>query len=230
MAAVVLGAAMASQGGTAPRDPDGSSAAPVSDTATTTSSPAPTSSPSASATPRGDDALVLRRGRVVDVVDGDTIDLADGTRVRLAIVDTPEVHGGHEPCGPEASAFTRDLVLSAEVVVLRPSTAPATDDFGRLLGEVVRTADGASLNVALAAAGLGTVDERFTSEDPDLAVRARAAQADAPSPACAPVTSPEPTPAPPPGAAPPPSGGAHTGRTDGGWDCHAAYRECLPAG
>lgn len=258
--AVVVGAALASPGGTAPEAGQGVTAAPASGTATgaesetpadtTTRSPAaqpsptrttpsvtpiptpsapppPTPSPSPTPTgprsPRGDDALVLRTDRVVGVVDGDTVDLADGTRVRLAIVDTPEVHNGPEPCGTEASAFTRDLVLSEEVVVLRPSAAPVTDDFGRLLGEVVRTSDGVSLNVALAGAGLGTVDERFAHEDPDLASRARAAQSDAPSPACAPVAAP--TPAPPP----PASGSGHTGRTDGGWACHPAYRECLPA-
>ena len=44
------------------------------------------------------------------VVDGDTIDVSpdvEGTgRVRLIGVDTPEVSGGVEPCGPEASDFT----------------------------------------------------------------------------------------------------------------------------
>lgn len=135
---------------------------------------------------RGDDAVVLRIGTVTDVVDGDTVDLDDGTRVRLAIVDTPEVHGGRETCGREASVFTAEAVHGEQVSVLRPSTAPTTDPFDRLLGEVVRD-DGWSLNVGLAAAGLGTVDERFTDEDPDLARRARAAQAEAAAPSCEPV-------------------------------------------
>lgn len=135
---------------------------------------------------RGDDAVVLQTGTVTNVVDGDTVDLDDGTRVRLAIVDTPEVHGGRETCGREASAFTAEAVHGEQVSVLRPSTAPRTDPFDRLLGEVVRD-DGWSLNVGLAAAGLGTVDERFTDEDPDLARRARAAQAEAAAPSCEPV-------------------------------------------
>ena len=64
--------------------------------------------------------------------------------------------------------------------MLRPPTAPVTDPFGRLVGEVVRADDRASLNVALVAAGLGTPDERYAHEDPDLAERARAAVAGAP--------------------------------------------------
>lgn len=164
---------------------------------------------------RGDTASVVARGTVAGVVDGDTVDLADGTRIRLAIVDTPEVHGGREPCGPEASDFTRQQVAGRRVAVLRPAGAPTTDAYGRTLGEVVRLDDGWSLNVELARAGLGTVDERFTDEDPDLARRARAAQADADSPACGSVDSEA---APPPAAGPQPRGG----------DCAAGYEPCVP--
>jgi len=141
--------------------------------------------PPGGASPRGDGAPVVRQGRVVDVVDGDTLDLADGTRVRIAVVDTPEVFGGAEPCGPEAAAFTAAFVAGRPVALYRPVGAPATDPFDRTLGEVVRVEDGASLNVALVAAGLGTVDERFADEDPDLARRARAAADGAPRPPCA---------------------------------------------
>lgn len=163
------------------------------------------------------------------MVDGDTLDLADGTRVRIAIVDTPEVNGAVEPCGPEAASFTHGLVHGREVLVLRPTGAPTTDPFGRTLGEVVLAEEPTtSLNVRLAETGLGVVDERFTGEDPDLAERARAAQATAAQPACAaPPPSPRPEPEPAPAPAPAPG---HGGRTDGGWACHPAYHECLPDG
>ncbi|MDZ7705079.1 MAG: lamin tail domain-containing protein [Trueperaceae bacterium] len=128
---------------------------------------------------------------MTDIVDGDTFDLADGTRVRLAIVDTPEVRSDTQPCGPEATAFTGAFLDGATVAIYRPQDAPATGGFDRLLGEVVRVADGASLNVALVAAGLGRVDERFTAEDPDLAARLRRAAADAPTPECATDTPPD---------------------------------------
>ena len=181
--------------------------------------PAPSTAPPAtSAGPRGDQAPVILQGRVVDIVDGDTIDLSDGTRVRLAIVDTPEVHEGVEPCGPEAADFTGRFLAGQTVAVYRPQSAPQTDRYGRTLGEVVRVSDGASLNVALVRAGLGTVDDRFTHEDPDLAERLAAAASGAASPSCAPQAQPPPV----------PFAAVHTGRTDGGWTCHPAYQECLP--
>lgn len=133
---------------------------------------------------RGDDAPVVLEGIVTHIVDGDTIDLADGTRIRLAIVDTPEVNGASEACGPEARDFTATFVADTAVLIVRPTTGPATDPFGRTLGEVVRRDDGASLNVALVAAGLGVIDVRFVEEDPDLARRARSTAATAETPVC----------------------------------------------
>lgn len=44
---------------------------------------------------------------VARVVDGDTVELRELGRVRLIGVDTPEVHGGAECYGHEASAFTK---------------------------------------------------------------------------------------------------------------------------
>jgi micrococcal nuclease len=138
-----------------------------------------------SVSPRGDDAPVVLQGRVADVVDGDTLDLYNGSRIRLAIVNTPEVHGGVEPCGAEASDFTGAFVAGQTVAIYRPEGAPRSDRYGRLLGEVVRVSDGSSLNVALVQAGLGTIDRRFTAEDPDLTRRLDAAAALAPTPTCA---------------------------------------------
>ena len=42
--------------------------------------------------------------RVDHVVDGDTIALLNGQRVRLVQIDTPEVYFGTECYGPQASA------------------------------------------------------------------------------------------------------------------------------
>lgn len=150
-------------------------------------SPEPSPSPAeqlATAGPRGDNAPVIMQGRVVNIVDGDTFDLGNGTRVRLAIADTPEVHGGFETCGPEASDFAGSFLAGETVAIYRPEGAPEYDRFDRLLGEAVRVSDGASLNVALVHAGLARVDERFTDEDPDLAERLRTAQAEAENPQC----------------------------------------------
>lgn len=186
-------------------------------------SPSPTPTPSPEPTPdttavRSDDAPVVLAGVVTNVVDGDTLDLDDGTRIRLAIVDTPEVHGGKEPCGAEASALTRRTVLGEHVSILRPSGAPRMDSFDRMVGEVVH-GDGVSLNVQLVAAGLGSVDERFTSEDADLAARLRDAQRGAASPSCGTVAAPPPpAPKPEPEPEPAPAGG----------NCAPGYDPCLP--
>jgi len=83
--------------------------------------------------------------RVVNVVDGDTFDIAasDGgkavTRIRLWGVDTPETKDperGVMHYGPEASAFTREMVLGKRVrVVLEPFEA-SRGLYGRLLAYV----------------------------------------------------------------------------------------------
>ena len=59
-------------------------------------------------------------GRVVNVVDGDTIDVEiEGSvvRVRYIGMDTPETHNGVEWLGAEASAANSDLVMGQEVVL-----------------------------------------------------------------------------------------------------------------
>lgn len=195
-----------------------STSATPTTTPTAAASPGPTRRPTPTADPvartRGGTARVVLAGTVVDVVDGDTIDLSDGTRVRLAIVDTPEVHGGRERCGPEASAFTARHVQGEVVTIVRPAGAPRTDAYGRTLGEVIRRHDGWSLNIGLMRQGLGTIDERYTSEDPGLATRARQARAEAASPDCASVTPPVPPPPAPDQA--------------GAQDCAPGYDPCIP--
>ena len=78
---------------------------------------APPTTP-AQAQPAGEDSQQVS---VTDVVDGDTIDVSpqvDGIkRVRLIGVDTPEVFGGVEPCGPEASAFTTEQLEGEDITL-----------------------------------------------------------------------------------------------------------------
>ena len=58
---------------------------------------------------------------VTRVVDGDTIEVSpqveSTTDVRLIGVVTPEVFGGVEPCGPEASDFTTEQLEGQEVTL-----------------------------------------------------------------------------------------------------------------
>jgi micrococcal nuclease len=98
---------------------------------------------------------------VTDVVDGDTIDVSaqvEGTnRIRLIGVDTPEVFGGEEPCGPEASDFTTEQLEGQDVTL--EFDEDRVDPYGRALAYVwVPDLDGELFNETLVRQGLATVD------------------------------------------------------------------------
>lgn len=69
------------------------------------------------------------------VVDGDTIQIDSGERVRYIGIDTPEIT--HSPVdqpecfGPEATARNRELVLGKEVTLVKDDSD--RDRYGRLL-------------------------------------------------------------------------------------------------
>jgi micrococcal nuclease len=95
------------------------------------------------------DAVVAR------VVDGDTIVLADGRRVRLVGIDTPESVDPRRPVeclGEEAAAHTRSLLPAGTAVLLELDVEPE-DRFGRTLAYVRRADDGLFVNVAIARDG-----------------------------------------------------------------------------
>lgn len=72
--------------------------------------------------------------RVSRVIDGDTVELTDGRRIRYLEIDTPETVHPDKPVecfGPEAAERNRDLVEGREVELL--SDGPNMDDFGRYL-------------------------------------------------------------------------------------------------
>lgn len=107
--------------------------------------------------------------RVVNVVDGDTFDLAipdrrqPTTRVRLWGVDTPEIaHGDKQSMhfGDEAAAFARERLLGNDVVI-RLSPTDTRDKYERLLAYVHLPADDAMFNVMLLEEGLAYADWRF---------------------------------------------------------------------
>lgn len=93
-------------------------------------------------------------GRVINVVDGDTVDLESGVRIRLILVDTPETTGGNNDCyGQEAKAFTT-ASLDGKQVSIQYDTE-CKDRFGRTLAYL--TADGKEVNTALVEQGLACV-------------------------------------------------------------------------
>lgn len=68
---------------------------------------------------------------ITKVVDGDTFELSSGAKVRMIGVDTPEVYGGVEPYGLEASDFSKQLLSGRQVVLFKDVSD--TDRYGRLL-------------------------------------------------------------------------------------------------
>jgi micrococcal nuclease len=96
------------------------------------------------------------QGKVINVVDGDTLDievdlgfLLHAThRLRLLGVNCPEVHGPTRAAGLMAAGYTRNALLGKTV---RIRTAKA-DDFGRWLAQVYL--DGLDFNADLIAKGL----------------------------------------------------------------------------
>lgn len=69
------------------------------------------------------------------VIDGDTIVLDSGEKVRYLLINAPETTNGHNDCfGQNASTFNSDLVLGKAVDLVYDSQC--TDVYGRLLAYV----------------------------------------------------------------------------------------------
>jgi len=83
------------------------------------------------------EADAAKRARVIEVTDGDTIDVEIGGReeaIRLIGIDTPEVYFGEECGGAEASASMRRLVEPGDRVrLVRDRTQDNRDGYDRLL-------------------------------------------------------------------------------------------------
>jgi endonuclease YncB( thermonuclease family) len=99
----------------------------------------------------GDRAGPARSDVVVRVVDGDTVELRSAGKSRLIGVDTPEVYGGQECFGREASAFAK-RVLRPGLRVRVERDVEERDRYGRTL-IYLRLPDGSSFNELLVAEG-----------------------------------------------------------------------------
>ena len=91
--------------------------------------------------------------RVVRVVDGDTIDLENGLRLRYMAVDTPEMGVWRDDRQPQPFAVeaTEANRLLVEEKLVRIQLGPRTfDPYGRLLARVfVEAPDGGELDVGM---------------------------------------------------------------------------------
>jgi micrococcal nuclease len=95
--------------------------------------------------------------RIARVIDGDTVALTNGARVRLVQIDTPELYFGLECWGRQATAETKKLLPQGTLV--RLAAEPATDrvdQYSRLLRYVIRVRDGLNVNVFLVKHGDAT--------------------------------------------------------------------------
>ncbi len=86
---------------------------------------------------------------VARVIDGDTVELSDGQRVRYLGLDTPELG---EPYSQEALSYNRELV-EGKWVELQAGDRDK-DDYGRLLRYVY--VDGTFVNAQMIAQGYAT--------------------------------------------------------------------------
>jgi micrococcal nuclease len=91
---------------------------------------------------------------VARVVDGDTVELEDGSRVRYLMIDTPESTQGKDDCfGVESTELNRMLV-EGKSVTLRYD-AECTDRYDRLLAYI--EVDGREINSLLVQRGAACV-------------------------------------------------------------------------
>jgi micrococcal nuclease len=114
----------------------------------------------------------VRSGRVVRVVDGDTIKVRVGggiETVRYIGVDTPESVKPGTPvqCFAKAASAANRRLVAGRTVRLVPDREPR-DRYGRALAYVYRAADGAFVNARLVAAGYARTleiapNDRFAS-------------------------------------------------------------------
>jgi endonuclease YncB( thermonuclease family) len=106
------------------------------------------------------DNSVYEQALVTSVIDGDTVELEDGRRVRYLGIDTPELE---EYCAVEATARNIELV-EGKIVELQIGKRDK-DEYGRLLRYVY--VDGIFVNAELVAQGYATAyifnpDERYS--------------------------------------------------------------------
>ncbi len=115
---------------------------------------------------------------VARVIDGDTIELDSGERIRYLMIDSPENTSETECFGPEATQFNTELVLGKEITLTYDDQC--LDKFGRLLAYV--SVAGREINRLLIERGFACVlfippngSDRFDEFD-DLEFRARSAK------------------------------------------------------
>ncbi len=96
---------------------------------------------------------------VTRVLDGDTLDVEGGIRIRLVLVDAPELS---EPGGPEARDYLTDLCLGFVALIDEDADQVGDDPFGRVLAVVY--SEGTNANAAMISSGHADTLYEFCSE------------------------------------------------------------------
>jgi micrococcal nuclease len=95
----------------------------LQDTAVTVDKPIESSNPQ--------ETVSLEEAKITRVIDGDTVELSDGRRLRMIGINTPENTSKTEPYGKEASDYTKSM-LTGKTVFLEKDVSDV-DRYGRLL-------------------------------------------------------------------------------------------------
>jgi hypothetical protein len=93
----------------------------------------------------------------VNVVDGDTVDLSTGERVRIIGIDTPE----RGACGFQEAADALAAMVTGKAVVVTAGARDDVDKYGRILRYI--DVDGTDVGLALIQQGLAIA--RYDSRD-----------------------------------------------------------------
>lgn len=105
-------------------------------------------------------------------IDGDTFVL-DEEKIRLLVVDTPEIGTHEQPYGEQAAARTCALLKQATCIQLREESGNTEDEYGRKLYWVYL--DDTLLQQTLVSEGLATL--RYQNEHNDQDIVAQLKQA-----------------------------------------------------
>ena len=117
-----------------------------------------------------------RKFIVINVVDGDTVDIAlalddpNTTRIRLLGVDTPETKHPQMPVqyfGPQATQFVAERVMNSEVTVRLDPASDIRGKYGRLLA-YIELPDSTDLGEQLLAHGLAYAYTQYPSSKREL--------------------------------------------------------------
>ena len=96
---------------------------------------------------------------VTRVLDGDTLDIEGGLRIRLVLVDAPELS---ESDGPEARDYLTDLCLGSLALIDEDDFQIGDDPYGRVLA--VASCGGTNANAAMISTGRAETYYVYCSE------------------------------------------------------------------